>query len=148
MIGTDISEAMIQNAQKKIESLGLKNCNVVHTPLGEKLPFEDHSFDIIVSFSVVSVVKEPERFLEKLSRLIRPGGYLVLVAHFQTEEDKTSARAWDNICEPFTQALMGFTMKTSEEVLKNLNGFKVVEKFTASKFGPLTFNTCYLLQKG
>jgi SAM-dependent methyltransferase len=41
---------------------------------GEQLPFVDHSFDLVVSFSVLSHVRDPGACLVEIRRVLRPGG--------------------------------------------------------------------------
>jgi SAM-dependent methyltransferase len=45
-------------------------------PVGAKLPFEDNSFDIIVSRSVFEHVDTPELTASDLMRVLKPGGWL------------------------------------------------------------------------
>lgn len=46
------------------------------------LPFEDNSFDTIISTSVMEHVKEPWRMIEEVQRVLRPGGKCILTTPF------------------------------------------------------------------
>src|SRR3954470_416343 len=49
---------------------------VVHAP-GESLPFEDDSFDTVVSTLVLCTVDDPERTLAEVERVLKPDGPLL-----------------------------------------------------------------------
>ncbi|MCA9565154.1 MAG: class I SAM-dependent methyltransferase, partial [Myxococcales bacterium] len=42
------------------------------------LPFEDHSFDLVYSFKVLSHVEDIDRAFAEMTRVTRPGGKLLL----------------------------------------------------------------------
>lgn len=43
---------------------------------GEKLPFEDASFDVVLSDNVVDHAESPRRIVEEIARVLAPGGLL------------------------------------------------------------------------
>lgn len=45
---------------------------------GEKLPFQDEKFDIIMSVAVLEHVRNPKRYLAEAYRVLKPGGFLYL----------------------------------------------------------------------
>lgn len=45
------------------------------------LPFEDDSFDAVVAFMVLSFVADRRKSLEEISRVLKPGGKLLLMDH-------------------------------------------------------------------
>jgi SAM-dependent methyltransferase len=47
----------------------------------EALPFEDDSFDTVVSTLVLCTVGDPERAIAELARVLRPGGRLLFIEH-------------------------------------------------------------------
>jgi ubiquinone/menaquinone biosynthesis C-methylase UbiE len=75
--GIDIASEMLDRAQAKPQSLGL----AVDFQLldADRLPFSDHSFDLVVERHVIWTMPEPTRALEEWSRVLRPGAHLVLV---------------------------------------------------------------------
>lgn len=52
--------------------------NCVETDLNERLPFEASSFDGVVSIETIEHLENPWFFLREVSRVLRPGGFLVL----------------------------------------------------------------------
>ncbi len=47
-----------------------------------KLPFENNSFDGVVCFQVLSVIKNPLQFFSEVSRVLKSGGHLLLTTDF------------------------------------------------------------------
>lgn len=45
-----------------------------------RLPFADHSFDVVLSSEVIEHTPDPERGVRELCRAVRPGGVLVLTS--------------------------------------------------------------------
>ncbi len=57
----------------------------VRMGVAEALPFDDHSFDHIVSSLVFCSVTEPQRALDEIGRVLRPGGVLHMVEHVRPQ---------------------------------------------------------------
>lgn len=75
--GIDISEAMISKArrfEKNNISLLLMD--------GENLSFPNAGFDYVVMSHVLAVAKDPDRLLEQVHRVLKPGGKLFILNHF------------------------------------------------------------------
>lgn len=70
---------------------GKKNVDVFYD--GKTLPFPDQSFQGVLCNQVLEHVAEPEQFLDELSRVLAPGGTLVLSVPFVWPEHE---RPWDN----------------------------------------------------
>ena len=77
LTGTDVSPGVLETAAA--ENPG------VNYQLGERgrLPFHDHTFDLVFAVCVVQVVPPPERpqFVAELARVTRPNGLAVVFEH-------------------------------------------------------------------
>ncbi len=72
--GVDVSAEAIAAAEKRF---GDHAAALVEADL-RGLPFEDDSFDVVVSFETIEHVEEPEKALAELRRVLRPEGVLVI----------------------------------------------------------------------
>jgi ubiquinone/menaquinone biosynthesis C-methylase UbiE len=54
----------------------------------EDLPFEDDSFDVVVSTLVLCTVDDQPRALRELRRVLRPGGRLLFIEHVRSEDPR------------------------------------------------------------
>jgi len=73
--------------------------SVVTAP-AEDLPFEDASFDAIVSALVLCTVEDPERALAEIRRVLRPDGRLLFLEHVRAESPRLAA--WqDRLAAPW-----------------------------------------------
>jgi phosphatidylethanolamine/phosphatidyl-N-methylethanolamine N-methyltransferase len=79
--GVDLSEAMLDIARRRAASLGLTNVDALEVMDALDLKFDDGSFDAVVAPYVLTVVPSPQRLLDELARVARPGGEIVLVNH-------------------------------------------------------------------
>lgn len=50
------------------------------------LPFKDNSFEAVLCTQVLEHIREPERVLKELHRVLKPGGQLILTAPGNSEE--------------------------------------------------------------
>ena len=68
--GVDVSHPNIEQAQRYSDL-----CQVYD---GKVLPYPDSRFGVVGAFNVLEHVEEPERFLEEIIRVTRPGGKIVV----------------------------------------------------------------------
>src|ERR1700704_6059687 len=79
IFGTDISEAMLEKAKKRVDDLRLKNVEGLAVMDAEKLEFPDGSFDVVMAQYVVTAVPNPEAALDEFARVLRVGGELIIL---------------------------------------------------------------------
>jgi ubiquinone/menaquinone biosynthesis C-methylase UbiE len=71
---------MLKKAETKLAALGRTNINLQLLP-AERLPFDDASFDAVISTLVLCTVDDVPRALAEMRRVLRPGGELRFVEH-------------------------------------------------------------------
>ncbi|MBR2425729.1 MAG: class I SAM-dependent methyltransferase [Lentisphaeria bacterium] len=91
-----------------------KNKNADFFYDGHQFPFENASFDSILCNQVLEHVFNPDKFLSEVSRVLRPGGKLLLTVPF----------VWDEHEQPFDYGR--YTSFGLKELLFN-HGFTVLE---------------------
>lgn len=77
VIGGDKSEDALSYARNTAET-SLNGALEFKLLNATSLPFADNSFDAVVSFEVIEHVKDYERFLSEIHRVLRRGGKLIL----------------------------------------------------------------------
>ena len=77
VIGIDMTEEMIQKAEKNNEKLGFTN---VEFRLGEieNLPISDGIGDVVVSNCVINLVPNKEKVFNEIHRVLKPGGHFCI----------------------------------------------------------------------
>ena len=85
IFGTDISEAMLRKAKRRVNDLGLKNVEDLAVMDAEKLEFPDNSFDVVMAQYVVTAVPNPEAALDEFARVLRPGGELIILTRISAD---------------------------------------------------------------
>jgi phosphatidylethanolamine/phosphatidyl-N-methylethanolamine N-methyltransferase len=80
--GIDLSAEMLREAALKAKRKKLGNLVGLHQMDARKISFPDASFDHIAAMHVMSVVPDPERVMDEMTRLCRPGGSVMIASHF------------------------------------------------------------------
>jgi ubiquinone/menaquinone biosynthesis C-methylase UbiE len=84
LVFTEPEPAMIRRLQKKVrEEAPL--AKILRAP-AEDLPFEDDSFDTVVSTLVLCGVDDQARALREIRRVLRPDGRLLFLEHVRSDE--------------------------------------------------------------
>ena len=65
----------------------------------EQLPFDDESFDTVVSTLVLCTVDDQPQALRELRRVLRPGGRLLFMEHIRADDGERLAR-WQDRMRP------------------------------------------------
>jgi phosphatidylethanolamine/phosphatidyl-N-methylethanolamine N-methyltransferase len=103
IVGIDLSPEMLQKARERVAAEGLANITGLHEMDAGDLKFPDASFDTVVAMYVMTVVPEPEKVMRELARVCKPGGEVLIVNHFSTEE---GMRGWvERRMAPFADKL-------------------------------------------
>ena len=95
---TEPAEPMIAKLERRARR-SANDCRVVAAG-AEELPFEENSFDTVVSTLVLCTVDDPRAVIAEIDRVLRPGGELLFLEHVRSDS-KRLARWQDRLHRPW-----------------------------------------------
>lgn len=84
LTGVDLSESMLAEAEMLIRRNRWSHVRLQQMN-AEELTFPDASFDLVTAFHTISVVSRPEKMMAELVRVCRPGGQILVINHFRSD---------------------------------------------------------------
>ena len=88
---------MLENARKGAAELGLNNVTFVEGE-AETLPFDDESFDVILSNGVIDLIPDKDAVFGEIYRVLVPGGRIqiadVTIQQPVSEEGRRKIDLW------------------------------------------------------
>lgn len=107
VVGTDISEGMIEAARRQAAQNGMANVSFERCD-AEDLPFDDGTFDVALCALGLMYVPEPMRALREMRRLLKPGGRIAVAVWGERKNcgwaevfPITDARVVSDVCPLF-----------------------------------------------
>ena len=99
VVGLDRSSGMLLKAASRCRTLQLGHCHLIQAD-AMRPPFADASFDRILISHTISVVSNPQSVMRWATRLVKPGGRVVVLNHFQSAHRLLAAveRALNPMC--------------------------------------------------
>ena len=82
---------MLRKAAERVAEHKLTNVDALAVMDAKHLAFPDGAFDVIVAQYVITAVPDPEATLDEFTRVLKPGGEIVLVNHIGAEEGPRKA---------------------------------------------------------
>jgi arsenite methyltransferase len=105
----DLQPEMLKKARRKLQAGGFPNAGFTLADAG-KLPFNEHSFDVIFLVTVLGEVADQKAFLVEAHRALKPAGILSISEHYPDPD---------------------FSSFTEVRLLAEKEGFEVAERFGA-----------------
>jgi len=91
VVGVDFTDAQIARATGVAESHGILNVQFVEASI-DRLPFDDDSFDVVISNGVINLSPVKHRVFAEAARVLRPGGRLAIADIVSATPLKESTR--------------------------------------------------------
>lgn len=91
VVGVDFTDAQVATATRLAERHGIHNVRFVEASIDD-LPFEDGSFDVVISNGVVNLSPVKDRVFAEAARVLRPGGRLAIADIVSATPLKESTR--------------------------------------------------------
>jgi len=138
----DVSKKMVEEAKLKAAEVSLEKINVLEVSEYQEY-LSTKEFDSVVSFSVLSVVPEPQIFLNDLKKYCAQGGYLYLTVHNRRRGFK---KYFDVVFDYPCRLLFGFTLLRHVEDF-DWTGFEIIETKSANKMLFFSLNDLVVIKK-
>lgn len=135
--GTDISEAMLQKAKKRVDEFSLKNVEGLAVMDAENLEFPDDSFDVVMAQYVVTAVPNPEKALDEFARVLRPGGELIILTRVSADAGmrRFIERRLQPVVRPLGFRTAEFAWSRYAQWLATARGMELAERRLIPPFG-------------
>lgn len=133
--GIDISPDMLNRAQQRVDKGKLSQVSSLSIMDARELEYEDGTFDAVVAAYVMSVVPEPQRVIREMERVVKPGGDVVIVNHFQAANG--FRRKVEAMLAPLSNKL-GWRPDMPEEEILGHTRLREVKRHTLPPLGMFT----------
>ena len=88
---------MVAKARGSVAEMGLEHVAIVEGS-AEHLPFDDASFDVVISNGVIDLIPDKDSVFSEITRVLRPGGRIqladVTIQNPVSEESKRDIDLW------------------------------------------------------
>ncbi|WP_163528192.1 class I SAM-dependent methyltransferase [Halobacillus ihumii] len=129
VFATDLTEQMLENTASHLSSFD--NIHYVIAD-AEELPFLNSSFDIVTCRIAPHHFPHPERFISEVQRVVKKGGYFLMIDNIAPEDDKLDH--FYNTLEKMRDHSHVRALKVSQwEKLFRENGFQLEHQLQRKK---------------
>ncbi len=95
--GIDMTPEMLEKAGAAAAAMGVENVTFIEAD-AERLPFDDHSFDVVISNGVIDLIPDKDAVFSEIFRVLVPGGRIqvadVTIQRPVSEEGKRNIDLW------------------------------------------------------
>jgi SAM-dependent methyltransferase len=123
VVGVDITGEQLDRAARVRERHGLAQAEFVEAHI-EELPFDDQSFDAVISNGVINLSPRKHRVFAEAARVLRPGGRLAIADIVSGQALKERTRR--NV-ELWAACIAGAAPRSSYLAALEANGFELKE---------------------
>lgn len=131
VFGIDVTPAMVEKSRLHAQLANLSNITACEGSI-EKLPFEDNSFDIVISNGAINLASSKENVFSEIYRVLKTNGHFYFSDMIKDEKNSEGSCCSSN--ESWADCVAG-TLKSSE-LIKMLTdaGFKEAQILSTNHY--------------
>lgn len=123
IIGVDLSRKMLSHAAEKLQ--GCEGFTTLIWGPAEQLPFADDTFDVVTCLEALEFMSNPAAVLREITRVLRPGGVLLITNRIGTQMMPGKTWTDDEILDLLGECGMGEAkIEAWQEDYNKVWGFK------------------------
>ena len=130
VVGIDVSPDMLEHARERLSNEQRRRITLTKMD-AQALEYPDNSFDKVVAMYVVSVAPDPEKVVEEMKRVCKPGGELFIVNHFS---QKGPMAKLERMASPLSK-LVGFRPSFPLDDFLAMADLEVIDTQNVNAFG-------------
>ena len=134
--GIDLSAEMLREAEARAHRRGLRNLVGLSQMDARAIRFPAAAFDHVAAMHIMSVVPEPDRVLDEIASVCRPGGSVLIANHFAGRAEGCSKM--ERLAAPLANLLGWHSDFAIERVLGHPK-LRLEETRQIKPFGLMTF---------
>jgi SAM-dependent methyltransferase len=117
LIAADVSPVALARASRR-----LPDARLLELEPDAPLPLGDGTVDLVLCAETVEHVRDVQRFLSEIRRVLRPGGTLALStpAHGRLTALRVALTGWDRVLDPLSPHLRHFSRASLRAVLQEM----------------------------
>lgn len=145
---TQVREIVGLEPAPRLAAMARRAATHVHTPTAlieapaEAIPFDDRSFDTVVTTWTLCTIPDVARALREMRRVLKPEGQLLFVEHGQAPEERV--RRWQDRLTPMWKRIGGGChLNRPIHALVECAGFAITEIETGYMRGPKPMTFMY-----
>lgn len=139
MTGIDISREMLARARARVARRHLESVEALLEMDAQAMDFPDDAFDAVLAMYAVAVVPDAAALIREITRVCKPGGTIVIVNHFKT--DNRAVAACDRLLRPLHRRVSHRTDIELNRFVKQ-TGLQVVSRAGTNLFRYSTLLAC------
>lgn len=146
LTGIDLSDQMVNKARERLKEMpGITAELAVMDATNTTLP--DNTYDLVTSFSVITVVDDPAALLKEAVRICKPGGTILIVGRL--ERPGVFDRVWRTATHRLSLFLFGFATTMKPDVYDSIaDEVKILRREQVNHVGPwFTLSDIMILEK-
>jgi arsenite methyltransferase len=91
-VGIDLVPSMLEKARSNLARTSLKNVEFLESS-GESLPFENDSFDVVISNGAFNLIPDKAKALSEVYRVLKPDGRFMIADQILTGDSPTDTKS-------------------------------------------------------
>ena len=132
--GIDLSREMLDHAARKRDPFRHAHIELVQMD-GQNTQFPTDYFDFVTASHVVTVVPDPQRLVDEMTRVCKPSGQVVIINHFSSR--RPLIRGIVNLADPVTRKL-GWSTKLSLDDVMDGSDLNLESRYKTSPWSLFT----------